>query len=448
LRKQYEEAVRFVVSSCDSYGGGQGGGVIITGHPGIGKTMFLYYLLVLRLRNRQPTFFHYSPGFVVLFDNRGVSVVSPIVGDSAAPNDAWALIDSNTKVKSVPWIFEKSDSPNFVVVAASPCSKRWRSLLHNRSDTKLWIMEPFTLQELLQARILQMRPPSEQDILAFFVSYGPSARDCFLSCSDLANYDQAIRNQIMTMPWDTLTAALSRGISEMSFDDGSHKVILVAPQQDDHFSAQVTVVTKYVTQILWDKDAIARRQNFRKMYNTLSPAPLAKGFTGVLFEHAFHQLCMKGEKAFALHAMSKSNTGQVNYSFRTSKSTPAGVLQLHPRELFSFNSKNQILDPDIQKYYQPTIPNYPSFDSVIYEEQDDQGNSRRLIAFQMTNGESHDIKSSGLRTLGDLGVKDIQFVIVTSPGFDVTCLVEKTTYDKLGLKMYFLEVEEAELFDE
>jgi hypothetical protein len=148
--------------------------------------------------------------------------------------------------------------------------------------------------------------------------------------------------------------------------------------------------------------------------------------------------------------MPKSNTGHVNYIlFRTSKSTPAGVLQFHPRELFSFNSRNEIPGPDTKKYYQPTIPNYPSFDSFIYEEQDDQGtNSRRLIAFQMTNGESHDIKSNGLRTLGELGVKDIRFVIVTSGGFEVTCSVERTTYDELKLKMYFIEVDEGELFDE
>jgi len=116
--------------------------------------MFLYYLLVLRLRKKQPTYFQYSPDFVVLFDKRGVSVVSPFLGDRNAPDDAWALIDSNTKVKTVPWIFERSDSPNFVVLAASPRSERWKSLRHNRSNTRLWIMEPFTLEELLQVSVI------------------------------------------------------------------------------------------------------------------------------------------------------------------------------------------------------------------------------------------------------------------------------------------------------
>jgi hypothetical protein len=116
--------------------------------------MFLYYILVLRLRKKQPTFFQYSLDFLLLFDNRGVRVVSPVIGDSDAPNEAWALIDSNTKVNDVPWIFEKSDCPNFVVVAASPRSERWKALLHNRSNTKLWIMEPFTLEELLQMSVI------------------------------------------------------------------------------------------------------------------------------------------------------------------------------------------------------------------------------------------------------------------------------------------------------
>jgi len=255
------------------------------------------------------------------------------------------------------------------------------------------------------------------------------------------------------MPWDTLTAALSRGISEISIEDGSHKVILVAPEAEDRFSARVTAVTRYVTGLLWDKDATARRQHLRQMYNTLSLIPFLKAGTGVLFEHGFHRLCMKGNKAFTLRAMPKSTTGSVNHIFRTSKSTPSGVLQLHPRKLFSFNSRKEILRLDTQQYYQPTIPNHPSFDSFIYEDQDDQGtNSRRLIAFQMTIGGSHEIKSSGLRTLGDLGVekgvKDIRLVIVTSVGCEVTCTVERTTCDELRLQMYFLEVDEDELFDE
>ncbi|KAI0277373.1 hypothetical protein BC826DRAFT_1181798, partial [Russula brevipes] len=383
-RKQYEDAYRVLKSSCGPYGGG----VIITGHPGIGKTV-------------SPTYFQYSPDFVILFDNRGVRVVSPVFGDPDAPDEAWALIDSNAKVETVPWIFGRSDCPNFVVVAAPPRSMRWESLLHN-------------------SRVLQMVPPREQDIQTFFEAYGPSARDCFHSCSDLVSYDRAIRSHIMRMSWDTLTAALSREVLDISIEDGFHnedgihKLILVAPQPEDHFSTRITVVTKYVTGLLWD--AIARRQTLCQLYSTLSLVPVAKGFTGVLFAYDFHQLCMKGKKAFTLHAMSKSSTGPVNYIFRTSKSTSSGVLQLHPRELFSFNSRDRIPGPDTKKYYQPTIPNCPSFDSFIYDEQDDQGtNYRRVIAFQVTNG-VRDIKSSGWRTLGELGVEDIRFVIVTSVG--------------------------------
>jgi hypothetical protein len=296
-----------------------------------------------------------------------------------------------------------------------------------------------------------MVPPREQDIQTFFEAYGPSARDCLRWCSDLESYDRAIRGRISGTSWDTLTAALSNGVCQwpggISFEDGSHKVILVAPLPEEPFLARVTVVTKYVNQLLWDKDAITHRQNLRQLYRTvqgtLSLVPDTKGSTGLLFEPGFHQLCMKGKKAFTLHAMTKSSTEPVNYIFKNSKSTSSDVLQLHPRELFSFN---RIPGLDTKKYYRPTIPNYPFYDAFIY----DQGTDlRRVTVFQIANGTIHDVKSRGLRTLlGELGANDIWFVIVTFVDCEVTCSVEKTMYDELKPKMYFLEVDEGDLFDE
>jgi hypothetical protein len=49
----------------------------------------------------------------------------------------------------------------------------------------------------------------------------------------------------------------------------------------------------------------------------------------------------------------------------------------------------------------------------------------------------------GSRTLGELGVKDIRFIIVTSAGCEVTCPVEKMMSDELKLNVYFLEVDDC-----
>jgi hypothetical protein len=120
--------------------------------------MFLYYLLALRLHNKQPTFFQFIEDVVILFDNRGVTLLPPDLADTSAPNGTWALVDSNAKVKSVPPIFTGALCPYFVVVAASPREDRWRSIRHYRPRVRVWFMKPFTLEELIQASVSFFKP--------------------------------------------------------------------------------------------------------------------------------------------------------------------------------------------------------------------------------------------------------------------------------------------------
>lgn len=164
IRKQYDVAHDALKSSCTTHSA-----VIITGHPGIGvtnflsavgmicthirlgKTMLLYYVLAHRLLNKQPTFFQFRKDFVILFGDSGVGLLSPVFSVPKAPADSWVLIDSNTSVESVPQIF--IDSAYFVVMAAPPHPRRWKSLQRYRPDINMWFMEPFTLEELIQALV-------------------------------------------------------------------------------------------------------------------------------------------------------------------------------------------------------------------------------------------------------------------------------------------------------
>jgi len=167
IRKQYDAAHDVLKSSCTTHSA-----VIITGQPGIGKTMFLYYILAFRLHNKQPTFFQFRKDFIILF---------------------------NDSVASVPEIF--IESAYFVVIATPPHPRRWKSIQHYRPDIKMWFMEPFTLEELIQARSRECdrHKLKEQDIQAFFEKYGPSARECFGWCSDLEYYDKKIRARITSV---------------------------------------------------------------------------------------------------------------------------------------------------------------------------------------------------------------------------------------------------------
>ncbi|KAI0296171.1 hypothetical protein BC826DRAFT_245379 [Russula brevipes] len=444
IRNQYDDACQVLLSLCATYSG-----VVIAGHPGIGKTMFLYYLLALRLHNKQPTFFQYTPDFVILFNSLGVTLLPPNVSaDTSAPKGSWALVDSNTEVKSVPRIFTGSKCPYFVVVAAFPHRERWQSLRHNRPNTRVWYMEPFTLEELIQVRELSEAKLSERNIKVFFKMYGPSAREC-LSCIGLDRYDMDIRRLLSRISWDTLTKAIA-SVLDVPFDEGPHRIILVAPDPEDHFSPQVTIATKYINQLLWDQDAKALWRNYRQLYRALRLLPDGTGLTGVaFFEPSFHALCIRGKKNnFSLRPMSKGS-GRVNYTFKTF--APQGsrleTLELPPREQFIFDQGNPISVLNDKGYYRPTVHNHPSYDSFIYDPQ-----CRRVTVFQITEAKTHVVKPEGLYDLRaraqELGVQDltIRFVIVTHVNSPVSCSVERNVYDdELKLEMYFLEVDEGDL---
>ncbi|THU85816.1 hypothetical protein K435DRAFT_378692 [Dendrothele bispora CBS 962.96] len=73
---------------------------IVIGTPGVGKSLFLYYILVERLLAGLPTCFQTLPGFFTFWCEEGVFRIpldekDPYPTGLAIPADAWFLVDSN-----------------------------------------------------------------------------------------------------------------------------------------------------------------------------------------------------------------------------------------------------------------------------------------------------------------------------------------------------------------
>jgi len=289
---------------------------------------------------------------------------------------------------------------------------------------------------------------NELDIQDFFETYGPSARDCFTFCSDIDSYHSLIRTKVAKMRWDKLTTALTRRVESLSLDDGSHKVILVAPRPEDPAFPRIRIITKAVNQFLWEKDSIERGRNHRQLYRTLRREPSTECFTGMLFEPPFHELCVKGA-TLTLYPMTKKSDGPVNHIFVNNPQTTPEYLILLPQTRVVFNRTNPITSLLPHHYYQPTAGNQPSYDSFIYDPA-----LRQMTIFQVTDGKNHGLKPKGMHALRDLAQKlqvndlKLRFVIVVPEDYQVTCLVEKGMYEDLGLEMYYLEVTENELYDD
>ncbi|KAF5384162.1 hypothetical protein D9615_003367 [Tricholomella constricta] len=418
--------------------------VIIIGHPGIGKTMLLYYVLALRLLNRQPTIFQYRPDVLLLFDTNGVSLLSPHSDPMAASEDTWALVDCNESVSTPAPTLLRGSSPYFLIVSSSPRSSRWSAVQRFRAPSGFFFMEPFTLKELIQARQLQMFLRKESDIQNFFEKYGPSARDCFAFCSDIEHYHSLVCTKVAEMSWDKLITALTWGIETLNMD----KVILIEPRPGDASKSRVRIITKAVNQLLWEQDSIERGQNHRQLLRTLRLKSDTKPFTGTLFEPPFHKLCVKGA-TFTLYPMTYRSDGKVSHIFVNDlRANPEDLVLLRQTHVV-FCRTNPVTSLLAHHYYQPVAGSQPSYDSFVYDP-----TVRRITAFQVADANNHGIKPKGMYDLRDLAkklqVKDLKlrFVIVVLEDFQVTCPVEKKMFEELGLEMYYLEMTESELYDD
>ncbi|EJD05294.1 uncharacterized protein FOMMEDRAFT_139750 [Fomitiporia mediterranea MF3/22] len=158
-------------------------GLIITGTPGIGKTLFLLYVLALRLLARQTTVLQLKKNEFIIFEAAGVfSCEKMNAGIRFLPEHTWFLVDSNREIIEPPDLFLEACflSSRRLIVAASPREQRFAFTSKCGWIVTKW-MYPFESWEYIAARHFQLTdiPPTERQLQLFFREWGPNARAAF-----------------------------------------------------------------------------------------------------------------------------------------------------------------------------------------------------------------------------------------------------------------------------
>jgi hypothetical protein len=111
--------------------------------------------LARRLLAQKPTIFQRDANSIYYFSATGVqrlSRESGTVDRSVKLSETWALLDAKQEDKIAP-IFLTDRSDLFIVIASSPRPSHWRDVERYRPPVKIWLMEPFGLEELIQAQV-------------------------------------------------------------------------------------------------------------------------------------------------------------------------------------------------------------------------------------------------------------------------------------------------------
>ncbi|KAI0000819.1 hypothetical protein BJV74DRAFT_820874 [Russula compacta] len=124
-------------------------GAYVTGQPGIGKTLFLAYVLVVRLEKQQTVAWQPvdgSPFYVLLRDTATIHSISdtdPL--DDFAP--IWGLSDSNFMVRTPPSIFVENSPLIRAIQATSPRRDRWKDW-SKHAGAECYVMDIWSEMEI------------------------------------------------------------------------------------------------------------------------------------------------------------------------------------------------------------------------------------------------------------------------------------------------------------
>jgi hypothetical protein len=109
--------------------------------------------LARRLLAQKPTIFQRDAKSIYFFSATGVQQISHhILNSSVKTSETWALLDVKQEDTIAP-IFVTDRSDLFLVIASSPRPTHWQDVARYRPPFKIWLMEPFGLEELIQAQV-------------------------------------------------------------------------------------------------------------------------------------------------------------------------------------------------------------------------------------------------------------------------------------------------------
>ncbi|KAI9464209.1 hypothetical protein HD554DRAFT_1282470 [Boletus coccyginus] len=182
----------------------KGRGIIVTGAPGIGKSLLLEFILHLRNLAGLPTLFVLDDERVDLFASDGVFRCEWFqINRSDLPPSVWVLVDSNTDLIGVPgWVRRLGC---FIVQAVS-LRQDCLHLAFKEVGVSWYIMKMWSLEEVLAARMLQdISPPSVAQLKTFFERYGPSARTAYSFAWRIQDLEFQLQRDIDSLSMDDVT---------------------------------------------------------------------------------------------------------------------------------------------------------------------------------------------------------------------------------------------------
>ncbi|OCB84934.1 hypothetical protein A7U60_g8156 [Sanghuangporus baumii] len=382
-------------------------GVVVSGTPGIGKSLFLMVVLALCLLAGQTTVYQFKRDKFILFHADGVYHSEKTKNDLLfLPQHTWFLVDGNEENVVPPLSFLKacSSSSRKLIMAASRAETASNSLLKKWATALRGLQAPNTL-------------PRERDLKTFFRLYGPSARAAYENAEKPNIYKHMVEGHIRGVSWDGINNALddlAQGYFESEF---SHRVLIARRLHDQPLEFYVEFASRIIAELVLETFMHRETEYGNKLYRLFLKAPKARASTGNLLALSLNMLPLGGQwQMRRMKKIVKRRRDQHNQHWVIDETSPAFTLlvghegqavKILPSEQSTeshvFSSVRRVEygrnpSPPAQDragFYIPDADNQESFDAWIYEP-----STNDTVILQCTvKVSTHDIKTKGLKWL-------------------------------------------------
>ncbi|KAL6304700.1 hypothetical protein BKA93DRAFT_258880 [Sparassis latifolia] len=433
------------------------GNMVVIGHPGIGKTIFLFYVLTYRLQRGLSTFYQESAHSVLYFHKSGVYSIPASQRPHSVDwesDDIWSLFDSNRTVKEPGELIGGKHSGWFLIEAASPHRERWSGWPKYKGFVDFFYMKPPSFAEIVMIRPHQKEyVGTEQDLYQFYQTYGPSIRYAFQYAdpSLISAYQTDVAGTLEHLNYEGLLQDVLDA-NKLNMEKGSHDIFLVEPSSDNRREYIVSVVTDEIMKMVWEMHLRGEPQRIAEFATLFAGRPSSRCIAGWIVDTHVHPILLQAGTRLFHPMQGLVECVNVHYAYpdTTAVRSPDIEVQIPDLRHLFFSMNDPTTDFELNHFYQPKEKNNATFDALTVTQEEGQN---YVTVYQVMLAKEYGVSEKGLRFLdkcldlpkgtASIPKPRIRYVLVILQGEEVKSVFPRYWVEKWEgiLDVYALEIE-------
>ncbi|KAF8438088.1 hypothetical protein L210DRAFT_2305345 [Boletus edulis BED1] len=359
------------------------GGACVMGQPGIGKSCFIAYAVIERLRNKQPVAVQIHDESYALFSEAGVSLHSSRDQEPLRTNQGiWAFSDSNADVDIPAFAFRNTPDVK-VFQTTSPKIRRWKEWTKQSMITR-YIMDVWSSEEITALAVLLGHDVHCMNDLALKWGAVPRTLLQILGDDQERLFEREMRGIALRAIPDCRNTLRSMANLDATLpvDSGPSSIFFIKPSRSRNSVSRVLhtiyVPTETIAGILGVAVCSAAEGDRQDFFNAMIASPSTRGAAGFIFQIWIHSF------------LSSGNPIQCSWHGKSSKSLPPTLRLASPGQSVCTNDEVRQASPP---FYWKAPPDFEGIDGALFDEQDN------IYAIQITVASKHASPLPGLDKL-------------------------------------------------